>query len=143
MGFRHESDRNQREASHELTPEAPARRVRFMPTRPMPAQHLETLTRSPEAWRERVESIRAHLQGFHAEVTLLPPLQRLRLLAELRNGLDEASGELVEDAIVAARADGWGLRRIAVAAGISHEQVRRVLADHAAATGKDQPQGEG
>jgi hypothetical protein len=112
-----------------------------MPTKPVPAQHLEALTRSPEAWRERVESIRAHLQGFRAEVTLLPPIQRLRLLAELRHGLDEASGELVEDAIVAARADGWGLRRIAVAAGISHEQVRRVLADHAAVTGKDQSQG--
>jgi hypothetical protein len=112
-----------------------------MPTKPVPAQHLEILTRSPEAWRARVESIRAHLQAFRAEVTLLPPIQRLRLLAELRQHLDEASGALVSDAIVDARADGWGLRRIAAAAGICHEQVRRVLADHDVTTGTDQSPG--
>ena len=34
----------------------------------------------------------------------------------------------VDDAIRIAHAAGWGLRAIAKAAGVSHEQVRRIVA---------------
>ncbi|MEU8378485.1 hypothetical protein, partial [Streptosporangium sp. NPDC048865] len=54
---------------------------------------------------------------------------RLRRLAELRTMLEEVTGAALMVAMADARGGGWGLRRIGTSAGISHEQVRRMLAE--------------
>lgn len=43
--------------------------------------------------------------------------------------LEEVTGAALMVAMADARGGGWGLRRIGTSAGISHEQVRRMLAE--------------
>lgn len=72
--------------------------------------------------------VRADVERLCAEVSALAPAARLALLADLRAALGEATDSAMAAAIADARAEGWGLRRIGKFAGLSHEQVRRVLA---------------
>ena len=58
----------------------------------------------------------------------LAPAQRLRLAVQLRDRLDAVVDAAVVESMAAAAAEGWGLRRVARFAGVSHEQVRRRLA---------------
>lgn len=41
--------------------------------------------------------------------------------------LDEVTSQAMVVAMADARGEGWGLRRIGKHAGVSHEQVRRML----------------
>jgi hypothetical protein len=50
------------------------------------------------------------------------------MLAELRVMVGEVTLTALTSAMVSARDEGWGLRRIASFAGVSHEQVRRMVA---------------
>jgi hypothetical protein len=61
-------------------------------------------------------------------VVVFAPAVRLRVLAELRAMVDEVVLTALTSAMVSAQDEGWGLRRIASFAGVSHEQVRRMVA---------------
>jgi hypothetical protein len=50
------------------------------------------------------------------------------MLAALRVMVDQVMLSALSLAMVSARDEGWGLRRIAKFSGVSHEQVRRMLA---------------
>ncbi|WP_371786425.1 hypothetical protein [Streptosporangium subroseum] len=78
---------------------------------------------------EGVAFLRADLDRFCREIADLAPAVRLRRLAELRAMLEEVTGAALMVAMADARGEGWGLRRIGMSAGISHEQVRRMLAE--------------
>ncbi len=75
-----------------------------------------------------VAFVRADLERFCAELVDLPPAVRLRLVAELRAALDGVTTAALTAGMAAAQQEGWGLRRIAKFTGVSHEQVRRLLA---------------
>jgi hypothetical protein len=75
-----------------------------------------------------VAFLRADVERFCAELVDLPPAIQLRLVAELRAALDEVTAAALRAGMAAAQEEGWGLRRIARFTGISHEQVRRLLA---------------
>ncbi|MET8335995.1 hypothetical protein ABZV14_44820 [Streptosporangium canum] len=47
--------------------------------------------------------------------------------------LEEVTGAALVVAMADARGEGWGLGKIGTSAGISHEQVRRMLAEGLAA----------
>jgi hypothetical protein len=49
-------------------------------------------------------------------------------VAELRAALDAVTTVALTSGMTAAQQEGWGLRRIATFTGVSHEQVRRLLA---------------
>ena len=73
--------------------------------------------------------LRADVERFCAELVNHPPAVRLRSLAALRAMLDEVTLlAVLAVAMTSAREEGWGLRRIAKFLGVSHEQVRRMLA---------------
>ncbi|MGW7478019.1 hypothetical protein ACWGH8_05475 [Nonomuraea muscovyensis] len=72
--------------------------------------------------------LRADVDRFCREIADLAPAVRLRRLAELRAMLEEVTGAALMVAMADARGEGWGLRKIGTSAGISHEQVRRMLA---------------
>ncbi|MEV6868077.1 hypothetical protein AB0M44_44740 [Streptosporangium subroseum] len=78
---------------------------------------------------EGVAFLRADVDRFCREIADLAPAVRLRRLAELRAMLEEVTGAALMVAMADARGEGWGLRRIGTSAGISHEQVRRMLAE--------------
>jgi hypothetical protein len=80
--------------------------------------------------------------GFCDELADLAPAVRLRLVAELRAALDEVTTAALTSGMAAAKQEGWGLRRIATFTGVSHEQVRRLLAAPAPAPGST-AQGQG
>ncbi|MFE4628789.1 hypothetical protein [Streptomyces mirabilis] len=63
-----------------------------------------------------------------AEVDQLVPVQRLRLVAQLRDALEAVTGQALDAAMSAATSGGWGLRRIGATARLSHEKVRYRLA---------------
>jgi hypothetical protein len=75
-----------------------------------------------------VAVLRADVERFCDELADLAPAVRLRLVAELRAALDEVTTAALTSGMAAAKQEGWGLRRIAAFSGVSHEQVRRVLA---------------
>jgi hypothetical protein len=75
-----------------------------------------------------VAFLRADVERFCGELVDLPPAIRLRLVTELRAALDAVTTAALTSGMVAARQEGWGLRRIARFTGVSHEQVRRLLA---------------
>lgn len=75
-----------------------------------------------------VALLRADVERFCGEVVDVAPAVRLRMLAELRVMVDEVTLTALTSAMVSARDEGWGLRRIASFAGVSHEQVRRMVA---------------
>jgi DNA-directed RNA polymerase specialized sigma24 family protein len=58
----------------------------------------------------------------------LAPAIRLGLLEELRLALAGVVDEARMAAMATAVDEGWGLRRIGKFCGVSHEQVRRILA---------------
>jgi hypothetical protein len=72
--------------------------------------------------------LRADVERFCGEVVVFAPAVRLRVLAELRAMVDEVVLTALTAAMVSAQDEGWGLRRIASFAGVSHEQVRRMVA---------------
>ncbi|MDP4505036.1 hypothetical protein [Nonomuraea turcica] len=78
---------------------------------------------------EGVAFIRSDVERFCAELVGLAPAIRLRRLAELRVMLDSVVAAASRAAMADARGEGWGLRRIGQHAGMSHEQVRRLLVD--------------
>lgn len=80
-----------------------------------------------------VAFLRADVERFCAELADLPPAAQLRLVAELRAALDEVTTTALTAGMAAAQQEGWGLRRIAKFAGVSHEQVRRLLGSTASA----------
>ncbi|HZD74391.1 MAG TPA: hypothetical protein VE776_10995 [Actinomycetota bacterium] len=71
--------------------------------------------------------LRADVERFCGELVDLPPAVRLQLVTELRAALEEVTTAALIAGMAAAKEEGWGLRRIAVFAGVSHEQVRRLL----------------
>ncbi|MEV8639264.1 hypothetical protein AB0395_47180 [Streptosporangium sp. NPDC051023] len=73
--------------------------------------------------------LRADVDRFCREIADLAPAVRLRRLAELRAMLEEVTGAALMVAMADARGEGWGLRKIGTSAGISHEQVRRMLTE--------------
>ncbi|WP_436778355.1 hypothetical protein [Yinghuangia sp. YIM S09857] len=77
----------------------------------------------------RVGFLRSDVVRFCAELEELAPAVRLRLVEELRGALTGALDAARVEAMAAAADEGWGLRRIAAFCGVSHEQVRRLLAE--------------
>lgn len=75
-----------------------------------------------------VAFLRADVERFCGELVDLPPAVRLQLVTELRAALEEVTTAALTAGMAAAKEEGWGLRRIATFAGMSHEQVRRLLA---------------
>ena len=75
-----------------------------------------------------VAFLRADVERFCGELVELPPAVRLRLVTELRAALDAVTTAALTAGMTAAQQEGWGLRRIAKFTGVSHEQVRRLLA---------------
>jgi hypothetical protein len=71
--------------------------------------------------------LRADVERFCGEVVDVAPAVRLRMLAELRAMVDEVTSTALTSAMISAQDEGWGLRRIASFAGVSHEQVRRMV----------------
>ncbi|MEV6156838.1 hypothetical protein AB0L53_41480 [Nonomuraea sp. NPDC052129] len=78
---------------------------------------------------EGVAFLRADIDRFCWEIVDLAPALRLRRLSELRAMLEQVTGAALIAAMADARGEGWGLRKIGTSAGISHEQVRRMLAE--------------
>ncbi|MFB4284314.1 hypothetical protein ACBJ59_54175 [Nonomuraea sp. MTCD27] len=78
---------------------------------------------------EGVAFLRADVDRFCREIADLAPAIRLRRLSELRVMLEEVTDAALNEAMADARGEGWGLRKIGTSAGISHEQVRRMLAE--------------
>jgi hypothetical protein len=76
---------------------------------------------------EGVAFVRSDVERFCGEIAGLAPAIRLRRLAELRAMLKEVTSAALAAAMADARGEGWGLRRIGTSAGVSHEQVRRML----------------
>jgi hypothetical protein len=74
-----------------------------------------------------VAFLRSDVERFCREIAGLAPAVRLRRLAELRVMLEELTSAALAGAMADAKAEGWGLRRIGKSAGMSHEQVRRIL----------------
>ncbi|GAB2468434.1 hypothetical protein [Streptomyces incanus] len=79
----------------------------------------------------QVGFLRSDVERFCRELGGLAPALRMRLLEELRGALVGALDEARVEAMAAASDEGWGLRRIGVFCGVSHEQVRRLLAERA------------
>jgi len=77
---------------------------------------------------DAVVFLQSDVERFCGELVDLAPAVRLRTLAELRSALDGVVSAAFISAMVSARDEGWGLRRIALFAGVSHEQVRRMVA---------------
>jgi hypothetical protein len=75
-----------------------------------------------------VAALRADVERFCSDLVVLAPAIRLGLVTELRAALDEVTTPALTAGMTAAQQQGWGLRRIAKLTGISHEQVRRLLA---------------
>lgn len=75
----------------------------------------------------RIRLLTAHVARFCSETGELAPAQLLRLITEPRSSLEKLTGAL-DAGMTAAKTDGWGLRRIGEAAGLSHEKVRYRLA---------------
>lgn len=82
---------------------------------------------------DAVGFLRADVERLCAELVDLPPAVRLRTLAELRAMVDEVTSRALSSAMVSAREEGWGLRRIGRFADVSHEQARRMIAGQDAA----------
>jgi hypothetical protein len=87
-----------------------------------------------------VAFLRADVERFCGELVELPPAIRLRLVTELRVALDAVTTAALTAGMTAAQREGWGLRRIARFTGVSHEQVRRLLA---AASSNSSAEGRG
>jgi class 3 adenylate cyclase len=84
---------------------------------------------------DAVTFLRADVERFCGELVELPPAVRLELVNELRAALDEVTTAALTAGMAAAKQEGWGLRRIATFVGVSHEQVRRLLAASSPAPG--------
>ncbi|MGW1616328.1 hypothetical protein ACWCQZ_44160 [Streptomyces sp. NPDC002285] len=80
----------------------------------------------------RVGFLRSDVERFCQQLDGLAPALRMRLLEELRSALVGALDEARVEAMAAASDEGWGLRRIGTFCGVSHEQVRRLLAERQA-----------
>ena len=75
-----------------------------------------------------VAFLRADVERFCGALADLPPAVRLQLVTELRAALEEVTTAALTAGMASAKQEGWGLRRIATFTGMSHEQVRRLLA---------------
>ncbi|WP_409468685.1 hypothetical protein [Streptomyces sp. HC307] len=84
----------------------------------------------------RVGFLRSDVERFCQQLDGLAPALRMRLLGELRSALVGALDEARVEAMAAAADEGWGLRRIGTFCGVSHEQVRRLLAERQAGGGR-------
>lgn len=77
----------------------------------------------------RIGFLRADVARFcDALDDALAPAHRLRLISQLQSALAAATEPALVAAMRAAVEEGWGLRRIGVAVGLSHEKVRYLLA---------------
>lgn len=85
---------------------------------------------------EGVAFVRVDVERFCAELAGVAPAIRLARLAELRVMLEGVVAAASAEAMADARGEGWGLRRIGRQAGMSHEQVRRMLAERPPASGR-------
>ncbi|MEU7458296.1 hypothetical protein [Streptosporangium roseum] len=85
---------------------------------------------------EGVTFIRADVERFCAELAGVAPAIRLARLVELRAMLEDVVARASAEAMADARDEGWGLRRIGRQIGMSHEQVRRTLAEPPPAPGR-------
>ncbi len=105
-------------------------------------RRLEVVFRSEAEWAARREALREDLRRFAADAALLSPLPRLHHLAAVRVTVDREARQAWETAILAAHRSGRRLRDVGRASGLSHEQVRRLLAreaGRASADPADQP----
>lgn len=94
-------------------------------------RRLEVVFRSAAEWEAHIEALRADMRHFAAEAALLSPLPRLHHLTALRAAVNHEGRQAWLAAILAAHRSGRGLRDIGRAAGLSHEQIRRLLASAA------------
>jgi AcrR family transcriptional regulator len=81
---------------------------------------------SPEGWAQLVDVLLQSHERSEAHDDE-PALARVRM----RSGLLERARERQHEAIAEAAREGFSLRRIGDAAGLSHEGVRRILAERA------------
>ncbi|MFC5668128.1 hypothetical protein ACFP3U_34825 [Kitasatospora misakiensis] len=72
--------------------------------------------------------LKADVARFCAGLEDLAPAIRLRLVVQLQQALDEVTDAALDGGMAAAKAEGWGLRRIGDHVGLSHEKVRYRLA---------------
>jgi hypothetical protein len=82
--------------------------------------------------------LKADVARFCAGLDDLAPAIRLRLVVQLRAALAEVTDTALDEGMVAAKAEGWGLRQIGGQVGLSHEKVRYRLAQRA---GNGEPAG--
>jgi len=75
-----------------------------------------------------VAFLRADIERFCGELVDLAPAIRLRLVTELRAALDVVTTAALTSGMAAAEEEGRRLCRIARFTGVSHGQVRRLLA---------------
>ncbi|GAA2693169.1 hypothetical protein [Streptomyces lunalinharesii] len=76
----------------------------------------------------RIGFLKADVARFWAGLDDLAPAIRLRLVVQLREALGEVTDAALDGGMAAAKAEGWGLRRIGDHVGLSHETVRYRLA---------------
>ncbi|GAB2840969.1 hypothetical protein GCM10027176_51010 [Actinoallomurus bryophytorum] len=78
-------------------------------------------------WSHAVQQITGQLTTLRESLQDAPIDQRLNALALLHRSFSEVHDLAQHEAIAAARAGGWSLRRIATALNCSHEQVRLMI----------------
>ena len=76
----------------------------------------------------RIRQLRTQVRRACDDFTGLEPGLLLPLLTRLRAELDATVDHALDNGMAGASERGWGLRRIAAAAGVSHEHVRRRIA---------------
>ena len=89
-------------------------------------RHAEQVDEDP-----RIGFLRADVARFCDGLDGLAPAQRLGLVVALRTSLVAVVDAAMVSAMREAVSEGWGLRRVAQHAGMSHEQVRIRLAESA------------
>jgi hypothetical protein len=75
-------------------------------------------------WTTAIHDIRDQLEELCTCLRRAPLEDRLHAGAPLSNAFTDLNDRALREAVIAAREEGWALRRIAAAVDCSHEQVR-------------------
>ncbi|MCW2875121.1 MAG: hypothetical protein JWL99_6441 [Streptomyces oryziradicis] len=75
-------------------------------------------------WTTAINDIRDQVEELCSCLRQAPLEDRLQAVATLNNTFAGLNDRALREAVIAARAEGWALRRIAAAVDCSHEQVR-------------------
>lgn len=81
----------------------------------------------------QIRSVKSEAARLCAGLEALSPARRLTAAAELRRVMEDVTGKALDASMIGARNEGWGLRRIGNAVGLSHETVRGRLVQFDAA----------